>query len=778
MKNIWMLTAANFRKNTSQAISLLAFVLVAAMLLNLGLVIFTGIGKFFDYRAEQNHMAHYTTIYYTGAESIDKGLEFFDNYSGVTETETLSAIGGMGDFFTNDLKSTGFIFFVADTGNQRMDAPSVVGESLPFEGDAIYIPYFMMLSGGYRIGDAYKLNLSGTELNFTIAGGIEEIMFGAQMNTIYRFYIPEERYNEFKTQFPANDLTLISARLKNVDDTVFMQADYNKAVSNEGLYYDFIYDNAKQARTMIPVVAAIIVTVFAILLLIISLIVIRFRINNSIEENMTNIGVQKAVGYRSVQIVLAIVLQFGLVAVIGGTMGIAISLAIIPAIMKILEPMIALVWNPGFDIFSMAVSIVSALLLVILTAFISAQRINKLHPLIALRGGITTHSFRKNVFPLDKTFGPLDLLLALKQLVRNKKQAATICIIVAAVTMASVAGLAFHYNMSGGQNNFANALLGEMPDVNFMLKDADYGEELKQKMLARPEVRKAFGFETGVMILVDETGISTIIAEDCSQLEGQLIVEGRFPKHSNEIALGPAILKVAGKKVGDTVTVKSGEIERDYIVTGVSQYMNSNGFNGIITGEGMAVVQPEYKFFGYNAYLHEGSDVKKFIENVEAAEGDIFESIMDIKDNLSVVMDSMNGIFAAVAVGIAAVTVLVVILVLYIVIKTAILRRRNELGIQKALGFTTFRLMNQIALNMTPVILIGVVIGAGAGYFGLNPMVTALTGGMGIVKVNLPVPVDLTVIICAVIVILAYIVSIAVSWRIRKISAYSMIIEK
>jgi putative ABC transport system permease protein len=111
------------------------------------------------------------------------------------------------------------------------------------------------------------------------------------------------------------------------------------------------------------------------------------------------------------------------------------------------------------------------------------------------------------------------------------------------------------------------------------------------------------------------------------------------------------------------------------------------------------------------------------------------------------------------------------------VIKTSILRRKRELGIQKAVGFTTFQLMNQIALNMTPVILLGVVIGAVGGYFGFNPILVVLIRSMGIVQMKLPVPLDWTILVCIALTALAYVVSMLVAWRIRKISAYSLVNE-
>ena len=111
------------------------------------------------------------------------------------------------------------------------------------------------------------------------------------------------------------------------------------------------------------------------------------------------------------------------------------------------------------------------------------------------------------------------------------------------------------------------------------------------------------------------------------------------------------------------------------------------------------------------------------------------------------------------------------------VIRTTILRRRREFGIQKAVGFTSMQLMNQIALNLTPSILLGVVIGAVAGFYGFNPMMGVFMSGMGIVKVDLPSPPDQITVVCLALVAMAYAVSLLIALRIRKISAYALVSE-
>lgn len=493
---------------------------------------------------------------------------------------------------------------------------------------------------------------------------------------------------------------------------------------------------------------------------------------------MPNIGSQKAVGYRSVQIISAIVMQYGLITLAGDIVGNVLAGFLLPFIAKIFEPQIALVWNPGFDLNFMLISILSVLLAVMLIVFLTSRKINKLHPLVALRGGTSTHSFKKNRFPLDKTRGPFNFLLALKQIIQNKKQAVTVGMIVAALTMASVFGISLNYSMHGGKNVFLHSMFDEVPfsDAAFMLESGMDGEAFSERLLQYPEIRKVLAYQaSGISLLVDDINILVHTTEDFSSLESQMLIEGYYPKHDNEIVLGSLVLKATDKKIGDTVTIRLNEVENDYIITGIVQSLNSDGFFGLFTLEGVRAVSPDFMFTDFLVYMNEGADAKSVIEEIQEEEGDIFETVMNMQDQIGITFDKMSGMFAAVALGIMAVTVFVVVLTLYMVIKTTVLRRRRELGIQKAVGFTTLQLMNQIALNMTPIILLGVAIGAVAGYFGFNPLFKAMLSGVGVAKSNLPVPLDQIIIICILLIILAYAVSMLIAWRIKKISAYTMI---
>ena len=778
MKNILILTFADIRKRKSQSVGLLLFVLIAAMFMNIGFAMSFGIGKFFDERAEELYAEHFVGIFEEGAPGIKEGWAFAEKYKGVNEIKTVEAVGGWGEFFMNGDEYISLLMLKPVRESQTMNPAALIGEHQPLTSDAIYIPYFMFYEGGFELGDTFRIRLSGRDFYFRIAGATEEIMFGALTNSFHRFYISDEKYTEMHTLLPDNCLTLLSVRLENVDDLIFFHEQYVREISQTGLLFILTYDHARAVRVEIPMIAAVFVTAFSGILLIISLIVIRFRILNSIEENMTNIGAQKAVGFTSGQIISAIVIQFTLIALIGGILGIALSQVAIPYIINILMPIFALPWNPGFDVLTALLSIMTVLLTVIIISFLSSSRINRLHPLIALRGGILTHSFRKNSVPLEKSRVPLNFALSLKQILQNKKQAITISIIIALVTMMSVSAMGINYNMNEGREGFVSAAFGEMPEVALQLKNAEDGEAFKERMSRHPDVRKVFGYQTTTsQILVNETGMYASIVEDSSLLEANSMLSGRKPKHNNEIAIGTAVSKIIGKTTGDTVTVRIDETEKEYLISGVIQVMNNGGFNGLITADALRELQPDFVFDEFFIYLHDGVDSEEFIEIMRESESDILGMAISIKVQLETMFESIGAMFAAVAVGIVIVTGLIVMLVLYMVIKTTILRRKRELGIQKAVGFTTLQLMNQIALSMTPVILIGVVMGAVGGFFGFGPMMNIMLSSAGIVKIDLPVPMGQVAIICILLVGLAYAVSMAIARRIRKISAYGLVSE-
>ena len=776
MRNIMMLALANLRKNKGQAVSVMAVILLATTLLSIGLVVLTDIGRFFDERAEYLYAPHFAVVEDRNA-SNNYRLDFIQEFPGVIETETQDVIGGVGGYYIGDTLNAVVILIADGSEDQEMNPLSLIGDYLPLEGDAIYIPHAMFLSG-YELGDSFQLNFLNRSLEFTVAGSTEDVPFGDLNIGNMRVHVSAERFLELGEQFPNNEFTLLSARMETVEDVAFLQADYNTrflgmeyVVQFGGTSFPWTLESARESRLIIPTIIASLLAAFSLIIFIVGIIVIRFRIVSSIEEGIINMGVLKAIGYRNHQIISSIVLQFGLLAFVGSLLGLLLSYVVLPMFAGIFEPLLGLVWAPAIDIPMSLIAIVTLLSVVLLFTYLSAKRIKKFHPLVALRGGLETHNFKKNSVALDKARGSLVLLLAIKQLLQNKKQAFAIILIIMGLMVATVTGIATHYNMSVNAEGFRDIIAGDMPDIIMITNGEENGQEAMIRISDRNEVEIVNGAEF-VTLFINDVLVETTVVEDFSYIGGGSLIEGRLPQHDNEIVLGTMDVRVMDKDIGEWVTVMIGSVTQEYLITGINQ-----GIGALISVEGMTRLQPDFAFTQYNVSLIEGIDVTNFIEEITEAEGEALTTVMSVQGQIDAMMETMGGVFALIAVIILVVAFAVIILVLYMIIKTVIRRKRRDLGIQKALGFTTLQLMNQISMSLIPTILVGTIVGSIVGYFGFNPLFVVLMSAQGVVEANMLVPIGWIVVVSIALILLAYAVSMLIAWRIRKISAYTLVTE-
>ena len=230
------------------------------------------------------------------------------------------------------------------------------------------------------------------------------------------------------------------------------------------------------------------------------------------------------------------------------------------------------------------------------------------------------------------------------------------------------------------------------------------------------------------------------------------------------------------KEIGDTVEVEYGNETESYLVTGLSQSIGNLGQIAALTMEGIQQLQSDYKGTTLYVYL-DGISNKDFIKNVQEQYGDYIVETLDIDENI----ESQTGMYTAavfaVMVMVLTITVLVVVMILYLVIKTMIIKRKKEFGVMKAIGYSTIQLMNQISISFLPVIITGVAIGGVLGYFFTNPMLSVLLSSAGVKRLDFIIHLPTILMLCVGILILAYIVSMLVSRRIKKISAYGLITE-
>ena len=777
-----MLTLANLRKNKGQAVSVTLIIALATIFLSLGLTVLTGLEGFLNQRAEELHAPHVVAVETRYTTNNDR-LEFIQGFPNVIETETQAVIAGLGGYYNGDILDIIPIIIADGSQPQTMNPLTLVGDYLTLEGDAIYVPRSVFLMGGFEIGDHITLSFLGQAFEFIVAGSMEDIIFGG---ADLRFYVSHERFLELEVQFFYHQFTLLSARLSESGDIQGLINGYNDqffgttySISTFGSPLSFPLDREWLTGQVseLPGVIASLLSAFALIILIVTIIVVRFRITSTIEESMTNIGALKAMGYRNHQIMMSMILQFGLLSLIGSVVGIVLASVLVTPFVSTIEPLTGLRWNPEFGVIFTAIIICSLVLLVAVFSYFATRRISKLHPLVALRGGLTTHNFKKNPLSLDKSSGSLVMLLALKQLLQNMKQAFAIALIVISLMVASMIGLTTYYNMNVNVDTFVGIVAGNnLPDIVLIVDNNTGGETVVDNLRSREEIEILYG-SNFMRLFADDVLVTATIITDFSYLLNDPLSTGRLPLHDNEVVVGLPGLRAMNKEVGDWIAIRTGDVEVNYMVTGVIAGSEHMGLSVMMSEPAFEKLVPDTVVSQFNLLMAEGVNAAEFIEDVISREESGIIQMINMADQIEGAMEGLEEVFTMIAVLILSVTGVVIALVLYMVIKTTIRRRRRELGIQKALGFTTWQLMNQIIMSLIPTVLMGAIIGAVAGYVSFNPMFVLLMSAQGITEANFSIPLVWTTITTIGIVIFAYGISMLISWRIRKISAYSLVTE-
>ncbi|MBH1941743.1 ABC transporter permease [Mobilitalea sibirica] len=785
MKKLFMLAFANIRKTKGHTVSLFIMFFIAALLLNAGLLITFNFGSYFDNIVKDLNTSD---IYYVMPDHYynDEVEDYLDHNDNIIEMQKVDPMWVNAEVVFNDnMWKRVFLLNDADKAKTRtMTKWKFVGEHLPVEDMSIYLPYIFQLSGGYELNDKFEMILHDSKLEFTIKGFTEDVFFSSPETGFMGVYLPYETYEKVAVQLgEQHQAALVFANLNTMNKDI--EKDIRDMLKLESTptttditstFFSLDRPLVEMARTMMAVIVSIMIVAFAAIIVVVCLIVVRFRIVNSIEEDMTKIGSLKAIGYTSRQIILSIVLQFTLIALFGSIIGIAMSYSTTPMLSDIFAQQSGLKWVQGFDGTISGIALVIILLIVGLVAFISSRRIKKLSPIVALRGGIVTHSFRKNHMPLNTAKGSLPFVLAVKSIIQNKKQSIMIAIIMIAVSFAQTFAVGMFYNTTVDTTTFLETPGIELSNAVAVFKPEADRETIMEELKIMEEVRKVQYIDE-VFVNVDGNEISVYVMEDYSNKETDTVYEGRYPIHDNEIVLAGHLAEIIGKKVGDNVIVSMGETKEEFIVTGLSQGAYMSGMNSSVTYEGIMKLTPGFQQSTLNIYLDKGRDAGVFVEKLKHLYGESFLLTLDMDQNMEQGAGMYISIVSKVGITILVVTIAVVILVLYFVINSSVVRKKRELGIQKAVGFTTFQLMNQLSLGFLPPVIVGVCIGSVIGVTQTNALMSIAQRGMGIMKSNFIITPMAITLFGAGIIILAYVCSMLITYRVRKISAYALVTE-
>lgn len=783
------LIKANFRKDFSQMISFLLIVILSSTMLGCGLTLLLGYNDDYETKLAANNSAH-VRMHVVGSKDHRDELTDIERYLASSPcVEDYVTVDGLmattsidqsdNDDDVKDLMESAeyTALFTPLDEDRDIERMNFIEKSDEEYDNPIYISGYVLrqqYQNRFKVGDEIVLSIGEHIYEFRLAGVYETLMAEEC------FYVTESQYADMVETLSADskskryDAFILITTVDGITDDAAAD-EIMEDLGRRGYNADIsTYTKSMMLSSdmiMVNVISAILCA-FSLLISIVVLIIVFFRISNSIEQNIVNIGALKALGCTSSQIRKAHIMEFVITAVAASVAGIVAMYLLLPPLGVLVGTMTMMTWDahmiPG-------VAVILPFLFGALTcvmASFSTAKIRDLDPVIALRFGLQNHSFKKNYLPLATSGGPLVGILALKSSLQSRKQNIMTLVIMGSVGLVTAFVIFFGYNICYKPINLYNILQSGSYDLMLAITDPDAYYEVSNV----EHVRECYWRASEEMTVAGQA-VDVTIVEDLGALDTINFTEGRAPLYSDEIVMSATAASQADVMIGDVVKVSYKGCDKELVVCGLAQGTDNLGKFALMNDDCARTL-------GYTARTNiicitlDRSDiatagmVAKEIENMYGDKLTGYVNIPAALPETPIIIGS-----TAICILIVIVTVLVILLSMTLLIKTVIIRKQQEFGIKKSLGFTSSQLRKELVISMMPCVIIGSSIGAVIGTLKSNAFLTALLGSLGLAESRLPVygwmgvaAVIFTTLISAVIIWM-------LSGKIKKISAYSLIKE-
>lgn len=777
MRKSFLIVRSNIRKAKGQTIAIIVLILLAALMLNLWLMLSMDYKASFDRYHDRLNAEHVTLSVNGDTDEVRNFLsQTLENDSRTADYRLDNCMHMTGTLPYNGGEMNGwFVFMDKNTAlNRSIGKIEIVEEGVDSSG--VYLP-MLYKTDDIAVGKSIEISIGSHKEIYTICGFFNSIMMGSHNCTLTQIVLTEDKYAELQNSGYAPQATLCSVRLTDKAESLNYEASLKSAVSEN--YPNIImvsnsYENVSVARYISQMICSGIMVAMAFFILLIALVVIVSNIINYIQVNMKNLGALKSVGYTSGQLIRSLLLQFVGLTFIVAVVGIGLSYFLFPAVNVMMIAQTGIPYAMHFLPIPFALTLAVLGGTVALSVLFASHRIKKIEPIAALRSGIQTHNFKHNHVPLEKTKASLNLALALKTTFSSVKHNITFCITMLVISLVVVFSGLMIENMIADMTPFLNLIEGESADSCISVQE-DAENNFVANMQTDSRVEKFYLYTS---LNVFHTSGAELMANICEDFEGvnnqDTVFEGRFPKYDNEIAIAAKYAEENGFKIGDEIEITANGKQEKYLICGFTQISNYLGRDCLLTRAG-------YERLGtltdasYYINLTSETDIDAF--NLEVKEN--FGDSVNTTVNILAIVESTAGVYVmlmtAIVAAILILSVIIIAFVLYLLVRTMLNNKLHDYGIMKALGFTTKQLILQTALSFMPTTIISVIIGLTLCSIIINPLLALFLSGIGIVKCTFAIPVGFIVIAGIGLVLCTFFTVCLLSLKIRKISPRALL---
>lgn len=574
---------------------------------------------------------------------------------------------------------------------------------------------------GVDVGDRLTIELNGVSREFVLADKIKDALLGSNQLSITRYIISEEDFECFLSventeeyyggtlvYLYSSDMEKLSTQIKPIVD--------NSIRTMDRAFMEFCY--------ILDMIVVGVLLVVSIILIAIAFVVLRFTISFTLSEEFREIGVMKAIGIGNFRIRGLYLVKYMGLSVIGATIGFALSFPFGEMLMSVSSQSI-IVGNQSPILINIFCTVL-VIAVILLFCYECTDKVKKMTPIDAIRNGQTGERFRKkSLMSLGKSKLSVTSFLALNDIASSPKRYGIIsltfflCLSLLLILSATVSTM----NSDSLATTFGWAdcdiYIDSKIGAECILED---GHEKLEKHLNNMEqtlaqndipakcyqetmfnLPVAFGENESNIYIYQGTGTTMDMYE---------YTAGTVPQNTDEIAITRIAADKLNANIGDTVTIKTIDGDKEYMITGFFQSMNTQG-------SGIRLHSDEYiNYAQATGYVNtqivftdnpDSEEINWRMEEIQR----IFPEYENIETCAETVKDMLGvaDILASVKSLIVILAIILAALITVLMERSFIAKEQGEIALMKAVGTRNGKIYAYHALRFLFVGIITVFIG-------------------------------------------------------------------
>lgn len=546
-----------------------------------------------------------------------------------------------------------------------------------------------------EIGDQMTVELGGVSCVFTFAGSVKDAVLGSKGISTERYIISAEDFEKFISaenveKFYGGELVYIRtsdvekmlSEVKPLIDSAIFAGD--KALIKSSYVFDIMLVG--------------ILLVVSLIFIAVAFVILRFTVAFTLSEEFREIGVMKAIGIRNRKIRELYLAKYAALSVIGAVVGLALSFPFGEMLMRLSSKSIII--NNRNAAFANVLCAVLMVVVIMLFCYSCTGRVGKMSPIDAVRNGQTGERFRKkSIMSLGRSKLPATPFLALNDIVSSPKRfgiitfAFFLCLSLLLIlstmvstmksgTLFDAFGLAdfdisaeckaMEFMTEVGHENLKEYLSA----MEENLAENDMPARCMQEMVFKLPV--SHGENESNIYIYQGTGTTADMYE---------YIEGTPPQSAGEVALTRLSANELKANIGDTITIKTINGDREYMITALYQSMNNMG-EGVRLREDEKInyIQTQVALFTQIKFT-DAPDQKEIARRMGKIQ-ELYPEFDDVKNraecvaDLLVVTDTMDTVKRMVVV----LTIILAALITVLMERSFIIKEQGEIALMKAIG--------------------------------------------------------------------------------------------